>query len=79
MRAQSAAFLIEAPPRSEGIGLLPNSHHETSSIDDTGGDKGEDLVLAECSMSCLLLDKSLDNKCDPGKIKVCNKKQTFLA
>ena len=78
MRAQSAAFLIEAPPQAEGIGLLPNSHHETSSIDDTGGggDGRENLVLAECSMSCLLLDKNLDSKCDPGKIKICNKKAT---
>ena len=28
------------PPQAEGIGLLPNSHHETSSIDDTGGGDG---------------------------------------
>ena len=30
----------QGPPQAEGIGLLPNSHHETSSIDDTGGEMG---------------------------------------
>ena len=50
MRAQSE-FLIEAPRGQKGLDYFPNSHHETSSIDDTGGDGigVENLKVAVCS------------------------------